>query len=68
MASWNLVPFGKYQMKFFDEIDDYKYLCWYISKLNNECQIRHCALAIIKAVDKKRNEKFGRWEEIKCNI
>lgn len=59
MSDWNRIPFGKYNQHFFDEIDDYKYLCWFIGQLNNECQIRYCAKAIIKAINKKRGEK---WE------
>lgn len=59
MSDWARFPFGKYKMRFFDEIDDIGYLKWYISQLNNDRQIRCCAKAIVKAVDKKYKAKEG---------
>ena len=65
MVDWSIIPFGKHRMKHFSQIDDYRYLCWFIGQLNNECQIRSCANAIIKAIDKKREE---RYRSNLCNI
>lgn len=53
MADWTFFPFGKYRMKHFNQVDDINYLKWFIGQLNNDMQIRNCAEALIKAIDKK---------------
>ena len=55
MSIWTLFPFGKYAYKPFTHCDDLSYLTWFIGQLNNEIQIKHCAKAIIKLVDKLQN-------------
>lgn len=57
MADWTIFPFGKYEMKHFNEIRDLKYLTWYINKLNNEQQIKHCAEAIILEINRRQKER-----------
>lgn len=55
MANWSIFPFGKYAMKPFTQCQDLHYLTWYIGKLNNEIQIKYCAEAISRLVDKLQN-------------
>lgn len=57
MSNWNIVPFGKYRLKYFDEIKDIEYLKWLIGRLNNDIQISFCAEAIIKAINIKYKSK-----------
>lgn len=57
MSNYNFVPFGKYQMKNFNQIRDLKYLQWLIGKLNNEIQIKNCAEAIILEINRRIKER-----------
>lgn len=54
---WDRIPFGKYVNQHFNQIHDLKYLQWIIGKLNNECQIRFCAEAIMLEIDRRRKER-----------
>ena len=56
MSNWNIIPFGKHHMKYFNQVDDVKYLKWFIGQLNNDMQIKCCAEAIVKAINKKYKE------------
>lgn len=51
----SIFPFGKYAYKPFTYCKDLRYLTWFIGKLNNEIQIKHCAETIINLVDKLQN-------------
>lgn len=53
--NYSTFPFGKYAHKPFTYCEDLRYLTWFIGQLNNEIQIKHCAEAIIKLVDKLQN-------------
>lgn len=64
MANWYIFPFGKYAYERFESCNDLKYLTWFIGQLNNECQIKHCAEAIIKQVNKQQKERNKKTEEV----
>lgn len=55
MTDWSKFPFGKYSYEHFTQCQDLRYLTWFIGNLNNEMQIKYCAEAIIKLVDKLQN-------------
>lgn len=63
MANWTVFPFGKYARKPFKSCKELRYLTWFIGKLDNEVQIKHCAEAISTLVTKLQSGKVKRYKE-----
>ena len=60
MADWTRFPFGKYNWEHFTQCQDLRYLTWFIGQLNNEMQIKYCAEAISRLVDKLQKGEVKR--------
>ena len=60
MADWSKFPFGKYHWQHFTQCQDLRYLTWFIGQLNNEMQIKYCAEAISRLVDKLQKGEVKR--------
>lgn len=62
MTDWSKFPFGKYSYsgRHFTQCQDLRYLTWFIGQLNNEMQIKYCAEAISRLVDKLQKGEIKR--------